>query len=108
MDAQSEAAAVDQGLLERVSDLPPGGQRWLRTALQAIKSSGLLDDGLPSPARREATPADEEPEPRAAPASLEDVITGKADLREHLESYPELADELNGLAEIIDLLRDSG
>jgi hypothetical protein len=36
------------------------------------------------------------------------VITGKADLREQLESYPELSNELEGLADVIDLLREAG
>jgi len=42
------------------------------------------------------------------PADLEDVITGKANLREQLEAYPELSNELEGLGDVIDLLREAG
>lgn len=47
-------------------------------------------------------------EPARPAANLEDVITGKADLREQLEAYPELSSELEGLADVIDLLRETG
>ena len=47
------------------------------------------------------------PKPEASPAGLEDVITGKARL-EDVDQYPELAGELEGLGEIIDMLRGLG
>lgn len=103
---------VDEDLLSRVAGLGEGSQRWLKTAIQAIRNAGMAsqEGAEEEPRRRPAVvaPPEEEkaPEPRAA--SLEDVITGKADLRKHLQSYPELSEELEGLADIIDMLRDIG
>jgi hypothetical protein len=98
---------VDPTLLVRVASMSRGSQRWLKTVLQTIQASDLdageeRERAEPEPMRR--------PPPRLqrAPANLEDVITGKADLREQLESYPELSNELEGLAEVIDLLREAG
>jgi hypothetical protein len=97
------ARDVDESLFRRVSSLSRGEQRWLKLAIQALRTT-------------EATPALEPdaveeapPEPsRLKAANLEDVITGKANLREHLEAYPELAGELEGLADVIDMLREAG
>jgi hypothetical protein len=55
-----------------------------------------------APKRRLAPPAVEPSTP-----GLEDVITGKARL-EDLDQYPELESELEGLGEIIDMLRSAG
>ena len=113
MERERSIADVDESLAARVATLTRGSQRWLKTALQAIATSELLEDEVDR-ASAEAAPVVEEPaapdEPEARPpaASLEDVITGKADLRDHLESYPELQDELEGLADVIDLLREAG
>jgi hypothetical protein len=125
MERERSIAKVDESLALRVAAFSPGGQRWLKTALQAIATSDLLEDGedeRPPEERHEATiapaeeprrvvaapPVEEEEPTKERPASLEDVITGKADLRDHLESYPELQDELEGLADVIDLLREAG
>jgi hypothetical protein len=114
MERERSIANVDESLAVRVATFTRGGQRWLKTALQAIATSDLLDDDDESPAVDETEPVAREPvavdeAPPAEPAaSLEDVITGKADLRDHLESYPELQDELEGLADVIDLLREAG
>lgn len=103
---------VDKSLAVRVAALSPGGQRWLKTAIQAIRN---ID---PAPPR--AFPSDDTRDTQAAflpaapeeagppAANLEDVITGKADLRDQMSSYPELGEELDGLADIIDLLREAG
>lgn len=103
-------ADVDESLIVRIATLSRGGQRWLKTAIQAIATSEVVleaeEEQASKPRRRTKAPALEPPV--AEPASLEDVITGKADLREHLEAYPELQDELEGLADVIDLLRESG
>jgi hypothetical protein len=83
--------------------MSPGGQRWLKTTIQAIRSGDLPD--------RAETPEERTPRPRALlkrPADLEDVITGKADLREQLDAYPELTGQLEGLGEVIDMLREAG
>ena len=97
---------VDPSLLVRVSSLSRGSQRWLKTAIEAIRSMDVgaaeEPESLPMPPPRKPSPL------QKPPANLEDVITGKADLREQLESYPELSNELEGLADVIDLLREAG
>jgi hypothetical protein len=103
---------VDESLAVRVAALSPGGQRWLKTAIQAIRN---IDPAPPRASRSDDTretragflPAAPEKADRPA-ANLEDVITGKADLRDQMASYPELGQELDGLADIIDLLREAG
>jgi hypothetical protein len=99
---------IDRELLGRVASLTPGQQRWLRTVLDSVLAMGG------PPARR---PAAEErprarprpPEREAAPErprqGLDDVLRGE-EVSE--EDYPELADELRGIADIADLLRESG
>ena len=110
MERERSIADVDESLIARVATLSRGGQRWLKTAIQAIVTSEVVldaeEDQPTKPQRRTRAPALEPP--ASEPASLEDVITGKADLRDHLEAYPELQDELEGLADVIDLLREAG
>ena len=103
----SDLPDVDPSLLVRVSSLSPGGQRWLKTAIQVIRSSDV--GSTEKPEKTAETPPPRKPSRLLQPpANLEDVITGKADLREQLESYPELSNELEGLADVIDLLREAG
>src|SRR5262245_61563531 len=94
---------IDESLVRRVSSLSHGEQRWLKLAIQAMKTT----ESVPA---EESEPLSQEPqEPRQLKAAnLEDVITGKANLRDQLEAYPELAGELEGLADVIDLLREAG
>jgi hypothetical protein len=102
---------IDPSLLLRVSALSRGSQRWLKTTLQAVRSGSVGADDVDEaeePVAEEPRPARARPKVQRTPANLEDVITGKADLREQLESYPELSNELEGLADVIDLLRDAG
>ena len=111
MERERGIGSIDESLMLRISTLSMGGQRWLRTALYTIATSEILEEieepRVRPPAKRERAPEPiEEPPPPAA--SLEDVITGKADLREHLDAYPDLQDELEGMADIIDLLREAG
>jgi len=100
---------LDEELLARLATLSAGGQRWLKTALQVIRTeeppgeeqdrerpSGYLSPPKPRPDRKQPAP------------DLDDVLTGKGDLREQLDSYPELAEELEGLADVIELLREAG
>jgi hypothetical protein len=97
---------IDDALLARIAALPPGGQRWLKTVLHLIRSDDAL---LEEPeAREETRRRGPQRKAREKAAGLEDVITGKADLKEQLEAYPELAEELDGLADIIDMLREAG
>src|SRR2546423_1078896 len=101
--------SFDDSLLVRVSEMSPGSQRWLKTALQAIVTTEPDEDQEPAPLQQQLdVPQTETPDSVQAPASLEDVINGQADLRDHLKSYPELAEELEGLADVIDLLREAG
>ncbi len=105
MANEADIEKIEAPLAIRVASLSKGTQRWLKTALQAVTSVE------PEPALEEEEPVAEAKaatKPRPRPATLEDVVTGKADLREHLEAYPELAEELDGLADVIDLLRESG
>ena len=93
---------VDESLFRRVSSLSRGEQRWLKLAIQAIKTTETGPTVGPET-------VDIPPEPRRLKAAnLEDVITGKANLRDQLDAYPELAGELEGLADVIDMLRDAG
>ncbi|HSP54939.1 MAG TPA: hypothetical protein VLS25_05065, partial [Dehalococcoidia bacterium] len=112
MERQSSIDDIDESLAIRIADLSRGGQRWLKTALQSIAVTDLLDEAADEAPRRPIARAKRAPElpapEKEPPASLEDVITGRADLRDHLEAYPELQDELDGLADVIDLLREAG
>ena len=112
MERQSSIDDIDQSLAIRIAELSRGGQRWLKTALQSIAVTDLLDETADEALRRPIARAKRAPglpaPEKEPPASLEDVITGKADLRDHLEAYPELQDELDGLADVIDLLREAG
>ena len=109
MAGDSGVEKIDETLARRLLTLSRSSQRWLKTALQTVRTMPAapheaevqMEDLPPAVA-----PA---PEPvKAAPADLEDVITGRADLEETLESYPELAGEMEGLGDIIDMLRDMG
>jgi hypothetical protein len=95
---------IDDALLARIAALPQGGQRWLKTVLHVVRS----DDALLEEFREDKPGPVPETKAREKTAGLEDVITGKADLKEQLEAYPELEEELEGLADIIDMLRDAG
>ena len=76
----------------------------MKTALQAIQT--LEPTAAPETETHEEP--DERKRPLLKPADLEDVITGKAKLQEQLEAYPELSNELEGLGDVIDLLREAG
>lgn len=98
---------IDPALLERLAGMEAGGQRWLKTALLAVTSNDQL---IPEPAapRRAKPAASLRQERETPPATLEDVLSGRTNLKDHLEAFPELSEELDGLAEIIDLLREAG
>lgn len=103
----NDTSHLDEALAKRLVAMSGGSQRWLKTALQAISVSvDALDD---EPEVVEAAPVTGPPEretPRAP--DLEDVLSGKMSLDEQVARYPELAEELEGLTDIIDLLRDAG
>jgi len=102
---------MDRQLLGRVAALTSGQQRWLRTVLQTIFT-------MEGPAGRAAQEeAQERPRPaqtkaaRPAPAEeprrqgLDKLLSGEGASE---EEYPELADELKGIGDIADLLREGG
>jgi hypothetical protein len=107
MADQQKVSGVDESLVARVASLSEGSQRWLKTAIHAIRS-GEVAPAQRAEAREKRRPAARPQVVKPPAADLEDVITGKADLREHLEAYPELSKEFEGLADVIDLLRESG
>ncbi len=102
---------VDRELLGRVAALTPGQQRWLRTVLQSVFTMETprkrRGDEEPEerPQRREARPA--APEAAAEPRrrGLEELLSGEGGSE---EDFPELADELKGISDIADLLREGG
>lgn len=100
---------MDRQLLGRVAALTLGQQRWLRTVLQSIwtlEAAGGEREEQPQelPQRRAAAPSAEPArEPRGEGL---DRLLGGEDVSE--EEYPELADELKGIKDIADLLREGG
>lgn len=107
---------LDPALAGRVARMSGGSQRWLRTALQAILANDEMmdvDASVERPAGMELDvgPFEEKtkgPEQAERLPDLEDVLMGKSTLEEQLEAYPELAEELDGLTDIVDLLREAG
>jgi len=99
---------IDRELLGRVASLTRGQQRWLRTVLQSILTMEP-EPGRPAQEERprRAGPQTAEGEPAGEPRrqSLDDILSGE-EVSE--EDYPELADELRGIADVADLLRESG
>ena len=109
MATTSDLQSIDALLAARVARMSPATQRWLKTTLLTITAAEGGEEPtaqIAEPDRRPARKAKEGP--KAKPASLEDVVTGKADLRDHLDAYPELAEELDGMADVIDMLRETG
>lgn len=99
---------IDPALLSRIATLSPGGQRWLKTAIVTMRSmpAKAEDDDLrrePPPQLRKRQTAPE----KKRPPDMEDIITGKVDIKE-LDAYPELAENLEGMGEVIDMLRGLG
>jgi hypothetical protein len=99
---------IDRELLGRVASLTPGQQRWLRTVLDSVLAMGPAAR-RPAAEERPRRPRRRRPEREGAPErprqGLDDVLRGE-EVSE--EDYPELADELRGIADIADLLRESG
>ena len=103
---------IDETLLAQVAALPQGGQQWLRTALHAIATiepETEVEEKRPrrAPRRQEKPPQPERPSAGRA-GSLDEVLSGEADLQEQVEAYPELAEDLKGVADIAELLRELG
>ena len=106
---------IDPQVLRRVAGSSRATQRWLKTALQTIRTMPPAGEAAlrVRPARPEPVP-DAEPAPEPGPAperrlpDLDDLLTGRRSLKEQLEARPELAEELEGLADVIGMLRDLG
>ncbi len=102
---------VDRELLGRVAALTSGQQRWLRTVLQSIltlEAPGRQRDEGPEERARRAKPRTAEREPSDEPRrrkGLDELLSGESGSE---EEYPELADELKGIGDIADLLREGG
>jgi hypothetical protein len=103
---------IDPDVLARVAASTRATQRWLKTALQTIRTMPPAREQaeyVPPPSRPPQRRIAERPAqpPRRSP-DLDDLLTGRADLPEQLEAHPELAEELEGLSDIIDMLKDAG
>ena len=102
---------VDRELLGRVAALTAAQQRWLRTVLQSVftmetprkrRAEEEPEERPRSRERRSAAPeAAEEPRRRG----LEELLSGEGGSE---EDFPELAEELKGIGDIADLLREGG
>ena len=102
---------MDRQLLGRVAALTPGQQRWLRTVLQSIFSmeapAGRAAQEEAPERPRQAKPKTAKPAPAEEPRrqGLDKLLSGEGASE---EEYPELADELKGIGDIADLLREGG
>ena len=103
-DGRQTAERIDEALLSQVAGLTRGSQRWFRTALQTIATvdpfEGTREAEEEAPAQR--------PRELSGGGTLDRVISGEADVRRETQEYPELAEELKGIAEIADILREAG
>ena len=91
-----------------MASLTRGQQRWLRTVLQSVvtmEPPAKRRAGEERPRRAEPRTAEPEPAQERRRQDLDDLLSGE-EVAE--EDYPELADELKGIADIADLLRESG
>ena len=99
---------IDRELLGRVASLTPGQQRWLRTVLQSVLTMEPVAKRPAGEERpRRARPRAAAPEPAEEPRrkGLDELLSGE-DVS--AKDYPELADELEGIGDIADLLREGG
>src|SRR3972149_7063607 len=102
---------MDRQLLGRVAALTSGQQRWLRTVLQTIFAmeapAGRASREEAPEGPRPAKPKTAEPAPAEEPRrqGLDNLLSGEGAPE---EEYPELADELKGIGDIADLLREGG
>ncbi|MCH6556405.1 MAG: hypothetical protein IH797_07365 [Chloroflexi bacterium] len=104
---------IDRQVLRRVAASSRATQRWLKTALQTIRTMPPAGEAAlrvrpvrPGPAP--APPPESDPAPERRAPDLDDLLTGRRSLKEQLEARPELAEELEGLADVIGMLRELG
>ena len=98
---------IDPQVLRRVAGSSRATQRWLKTALQTIRTMPPAGAGTPKARKAPLRPV-QEPEAEPQAPDLDDLLTGRRSLKEQLEARPELAEELEGLGEVIDMLRGLG
>ncbi len=102
---------VDRELLGRVAALTPGQQRWLRTVLQSVFTMDtptrrhVQEEREERPRRAKPQAAAPAPEEERRRKGLDELLSGESGSE---EEYPELADELKGIGDIADLLREGG
>ncbi len=98
---------IDRQVLRRIAGSSRATQRWLKTALQTIRTMPPAGEAAlrVRPAPPEPAP---DPEPERRAPDLDDLLTGRRSLKEQLEARPELADELEELADVIGMLRELG
>ena len=102
---------MDRQLLGRVAALTPSQQRWLRTVLHTIFTmeapAGRVAQEETRERQRPARAKTDKPAPAEEPRrqGLDKLLSGEGAAE---EEYPELADELKGIGDIADLLREGG
>jgi hypothetical protein len=104
---------LDHDLLGRVAALTPGQQRWLRTVLHSVatmeppRKRSAEEEPRERPRGAQAPAAEPKPKASEEPRrkGLDELLSGEG---VSAEDYPELADELKGIGDIADLLRESG
>jgi hypothetical protein len=106
--SQQRRPEIDDSLLQQVAALPPSGQRWLKTALQTIVTIDPSEEQAEREEGEAPAPPAEKPARSRPGLTLDDVLSGKADLSEQAEAYPELAEELQDIANIANLLQEAG
>lgn len=102
---------IDGQVLRRVAGTSRATQRWLKTALQTIRTMPPAGEAEAKVRRARPEPvpdAKPAPEPEQQPPDLDDMLTGRRSLKDQLEARPELAEELEGLADVIGMLRELG
>ena len=102
---------IDGQVLRRVAGTSRATQRWLKTALQTIRTMPPAGEAEAKVRRARPEPvpdAEPAPEPEQQPPDLDDMLTGRRSLKDQLEARPELAEELEGLADVIGMLRELG
>ena len=107
-DAQSSVGflgRIDESILARLAIAGPDTQRWLRTALYAVRT---IEPAIEAQQKEKLSKPSERGERLRVRPGLEDMLSGDADLQEVAKAYPELAEELDGIADILDRLRDLG
>ncbi len=98
------AESIDGMLLRHLAGLSSGSQRWFRTTLQAIVTAEPPEEI----SEAKAEPSERRPAAAAGGPALDRAAGGEGDVRREAPEHAELPEELKGIAEIADLLREGG